>query len=297
MDITLRQLQAFIAVSKTGSFSSAAEMLHVTQPALTLMIKKLEHQLGVKLLERSVRGARLTTTGREFFPAVQRLVDELSEVVSNLTNYSMPRDGTVTLASIPSFSGYILPDLLARFSMEQPKIRVILKDAIPETRNIIDMVRTGALDFGIGPFSGGASELQFRKIMEDQLVVVARRDSTLAHQSEVQWVDLTSHPIIGLSYQSNIRMLVDDAFRNAGISKHPVSEVSLITTAIAMVRARMGVTVLPTTAVYNCNLEDLCMLRLIPTVSRPLGLIYRSMTSMTPAAARLFRYIADHLRV
>src|SRR5215218_6024458 len=100
MATTLRQLESFIAIARTGSFSAAARIVHVSQPALTAVIKNLEQQLGVALFERTPRGVTVTTAGRELLPTVDRLLTELNETLANVLSGTAPRGGTVTLACV-----------------------------------------------------------------------------------------------------------------------------------------------------------------------------------------------------
>jgi DNA-binding transcriptional LysR family regulator len=290
-NVTLRQLEAFIAVSKTSSFSAAARMLHVSQPALSSMIQTLERQLGAALFYREPQGSSLTTTGRELFPAVERLVAELNQTVASVLNYTTPRGGTVTIACIPSLSAAMLPPLISAFEKEFPRVRIVLKDAMTEARGISDMVRVGEVDYGIASPTADTADLEFRKLMDDDLVAFVPHSHPAAKGGSLRWMDLVSTPLIGMSYQSHWRLLVDQAFAQIGVSKRPHHEVSLITTAVGMVRAGLGVAVLPSTAAQVCNLEGVRVVQLTgPLISRPLGFLYRSMTALSPAAARFMSF-------
>jgi LysR family carnitine catabolism transcriptional activator len=294
MKVTLRQLDAFVAVANTRSFSQAAQSLHVTQPALTSMIQKLEAQLGVVLFARTRRGAELTTTARELLPDLQRTMGNLEAVISDIQGFTAPRGGTVTLASIPSLSTLIIPQLIARFEDAYPRIKVTLKDAMTENRSIHEMLRTGDIDYGIGSPSGEQDGLEFDLFMHDELVALVPDGHTMAARKTLRWTELAPFPLIGMSYQSNVRMLVDEAFAANGISKRPKREVSLISTAVGMVRAGLGVTVLPTTAIEVCNITGLKVLRLrSPRMLRPLGFLHQPTRNLSPAANVLLRFVKE----
>lgn len=294
MNVTFRQLTAFIEVASSRSFSQAAQALHVTQPALTAMIQKLEAQLGVVLFTRTRRGAELTTTGRELLPELQRILANLEVVIEDVRGAASPRGGTVTLACIPSLSNTWIPSLIARVEQAYPRIKVILKDAMTENRSIHEMLRTGDIDYGVGSPSVEQDGLEFDLLAHDELVAVVPQDHPLARRTLVRWSELAESPLIGMSYQSHVRMLVDEAFAANGISKRPKREVSLITTAIGMVQAGLGVSVLPTTAIEVCNVAGLKVLRLhAPRVRRPLGFLHLPTRSLSPAARLLLRFVKD----
>lgn len=292
MNVTLRQLEAFIAVAQTGSFSAAAKVIHISQPALTSMIQSLERHLGVSLFDRSSRGATMTTSGRELRPAIERLLVELNETIAGVLHSTSPRGGIVSLACIPSAAALFMPPLIATFRQHFPQVKIVMKDAMTENRGIVDMLRAGVIDFGVASPTPQAAELRFRLLFEDELVALVARVHPLAGRGAISWRDLIGLPLIGMSSESHVRQLTDQAFAKIGVSKHPYTEVSLITTAVGMARSGLGATILPSSAAQVCNLEDVAKLRILdPVVLRPLGFLYRSMTSLSPAAKHFMTFV------
>src|SRR5690606_26578303 len=107
---------------------------------------------------------------------------------------------------------------------------------------------------------------------------------------------LVSEPLIGMSQNSYIRQLTDGAFAKIGVSKHPYATASLITTAVGMARNGLGISILPDAAAKVCNLEGVALLRITePTITRPIGFLYRSMTSLSPAAKQFMRFVEEAL--
>jgi DNA-binding transcriptional LysR family regulator len=132
--------------------------------------------------------------------------------------------------------------------------------------------------------------------MDDDAVAFVPASFSWPHDGPLRWLDLVDIPLIGMSYQSHWRLLVDQAFAQIGVSKRPHVEVSLITTAVGMVRAGFGVAVLPSTAAGVCNLAGVRVLPLSgPIITRPLGFLYRSMTSLSPAATRFMAFAESAL--
>ena len=294
MGPTLKQLEAFVAIARTGSFSAAARIVHVSQPALTAVIKNLEQQLGVALFERTARGVTTTTAGRELLPTVDRLLTELNETLANVLSGTAPRGGTVTLACVPSAGSLFLPPLIASFNRQHPTVHIHLRDAMTESREIVRMVRSGDIDFGVASPMPDAAELQFRHLYDDELVAVLPASQVAPGQKEVTWNQLSALPLVGMASHSHVRLLVDQTFAAIGVSKRPVAEVSLITTAVGMARAGLGATVLPLRAARACDLTGVGALDLVePTVRRPIGFLYRSMAELSPAAQAFMKHAAE----
>lgn len=297
MNVTLKQLQAFVAIAHTRSFSAAAKVVHVSQPALTTMIKNLERHLGADLFDRDARGATLTITGRELLPGIERLMVELNETIAGVTHATLPRGGTVMVACIPSAAASFMPPLIASFRSLHPQIRVVLKDAMTENRGIVEMLRDGLIDFGVASPTDQARELQFRPLFDDELVALVSVSHPLGFRSSVDWQDLIASPLIGMSPESHVRQLTDSGFEKIGVSKPPYTEVSLITTAVGMARHQLGVTVLPSSAANVCDLEDVKVLKLEnPVITRRLGFLYKSMTALSPAARSFMSFVEAETR-
>ena len=135
MNITLRQVRAFVVVARFSSFTRAADLLHLTQPALTVQIRQLEQALGVKLFDRSTRAVELTRTGRELLPVLERLLGEFDAVVVSTREMATMRYGTVRMAALPSVAATVLPPLIARFKQRHPHIRITVRDSVGERIN------------------------------------------------------------------------------------------------------------------------------------------------------------------
>src|ERR671938_1927365 len=120
IDLNLRQLQSFVTVARLGSFTRAARLLHLSQPALTKQIRQLEETLGVRLLDRTTRAVEPTHIGKELAPVVDQLLRELEAVVVNTKELATKSRGVVRVAALPSIASTILPATVARFQGRYP---------------------------------------------------------------------------------------------------------------------------------------------------------------------------------
>src|SRR5512132_793945 len=115
MNVTLRQLRAFVNVAQFGVFTAAAERLHVTQSALSVMIRGLETELGLRLFDRTTRMVELTDAGREFYPIAEKTLEDLSSAVAHSRELADIKRGRVTIAATTLISSILLPRAVARF--------------------------------------------------------------------------------------------------------------------------------------------------------------------------------------
>src|SRR5215813_424397 len=170
IDLNLRQMQSFITVARLGSFTRAAHLLHLSQPALTKQIRQLEETLGVRLLDRNTRMVGLTRIGKELAPVVDQLLREIEAVVVNTKELAEKSRGVIRVAALPSISSTILPRAVARFKKSYPGISLVLKDVL--AGRLVTMVKTEEVDFGIGSLNGTDPEVRFTPFLTDRIVVV-----------------------------------------------------------------------------------------------------------------------------
>ena len=152
INLSLHQLEAFVGVARYGGFTRAAERLFTSQPGLTLLIRQLEEELQVRLFDRTTRRVELTSAGLELLPVAERVFAELELTVQNLRDLGNVRRGRVVVAALPSLSATLLPQALALFNTQYPDVKVLLRDGA--AGEIVEMVRAGHADFGVGTFGG-----------------------------------------------------------------------------------------------------------------------------------------------
>lgn len=283
MNLNLRHLEAFAAVARLRSFTKAARALHVSQPSFTVQIKQLEEELGVRLLDRNTRSVSLTQIGQELVPVVERLLRELEDIVASTRALSSRSVGSVTIAALPSVSSTLLPTVIAKFRQQHPGVRFRLRDAVGN--RIIDLVTSDAVDFGVGSVEAGDVDIEFTALFTDSMSAIFPA-SRFRRKKSISLRELASESLILTDPESTVRHIVDHAFALLGIPVIPVQEVSYMATAIGMVKAGLGVAILPSSAL---ELDELRSLKAVPIDSnelkRTVGIIQRRHRSLSPAAA------------
>lgn len=286
MNFDLNDLLAFRAVAELGSFRQAADSVHISQPAFSRRIDKLEQALGTKLLERTTRRVSLTAAGRDFDRQLRPILDALDATLLGIRGVAATHMGEVRLACIPSAVNYFVTDVIRIFHERYPKIKVKIMD--DHANKVLLAVAQGEADLGLTFIGSQEDDVEFAPLLQEQYVAACRRDHPLARQTQVRWADLAEHDYITVSKTSGNRLLLDQAL--AFLPKQPRSlyETQHGTTMIGLVEAGLGVAALPAMAMPQDNHPLLVSIPLVdPVVTRKLGLIRRRGATLSPAAQQL----------
>lgn len=283
MNVTLKQVRAFLAVAQVGSFTGAASRLHLTQSAVSVLISELELVFGLRLFDRTTRLVQLTEAGREFQPVAQRVLAELEGAISSSRELAAQKRGRVAIAATPLMSSLLLPGAIARYAEIQPGVSVVLHDTL--AGQIQPKVRDGEVDFGIGTFERSARELVAEPLMTDKLVLACPMDHPLASRRQVAWRELSGYPFIALTRDNSVGQLIKESLGGAGVDIHPAYEVAHLWTVVGMVDAGLGVAVLPSYANPIAQLYRIRIARLVePSVRRETSFLTRRGLALSPAA-------------
>ena len=295
MNVTLKHLQAFVAVAQEGSFTRAARRLALSQPALTIQINHFEEELGVRLFDRTTRRVLLTDNGAEFLPTAERLLEDVHSAIAEVRDVAARRRGRVGVATLPSIAVKLMPDMIGAFRRDYPGVSVHLLDA--NASGVQARVRRKEVDFGLASQWQLDEDLQFEPVMRDPFRVVCRRDHPLAAgDGPLTWADLADQDFLGLAPDTGIRPLIEAIADLPASVRQPPVEVSNIATLEGMLTAGLGVSVLPELALPSDPDGRLTSRPLHgPALSRELCLITRRGRSLSPAAQSLRDLIVSRL--
>jgi DNA-binding transcriptional LysR family regulator len=294
MNVSLRQLRAFIAVARTGSFTGAAESLHVTQSALSGLIKEMEQTLGVQLFDRTTRRLQLSEVGREFYPLVDKLVLELDGALGEINNLKALKKGMVRIAVPQLIACTLLPQVIAGYRQRHPDVQVKLVDCSVES--VVARVLSGEVDIGLGPERHLTSGIEATPLFEMPFMLVFPKGHPLESRRRVRWTDAVGFPFITLQGQFAERLALDLHAGLRDVTLNPSNEVTFMTTALAMVSAGLGVTAcLP----YAESLVKLYRLQMRPLhdpeVRRKFFVFARHGRSPSPAAQSFVSFLLDYV--
>jgi DNA-binding transcriptional LysR family regulator len=286
MNFDLADLRAFIAVADLGSFSAAAQSLHLSQPALSRRVEKLEQALGRKLFERTTRKVELNAMGRSFMPRARHVLNELENALIGMTELSDRLQGQVTVACVPSAVGAFIAKGLGDFHRQFPRIRVNLIDE--SAPNVLLAVSRAEADFGISYLGTQEPDLEFDPLIEEDFVLACKTDHALAGKSSVTWTEMAQYECVMLATGSGNRMLIDQALalRHASSGQTAWScEVRHVPALISLIEAGVGIGAVPRFAIPADGKTGLITVPLIdPPVVRMMGVIRRRGRPLSPAA-------------
>ncbi|MDO8248260.1 MAG: LysR family transcriptional regulator [Rhodoferax sp.] len=291
INFDLQQLQAFVAVAERGSFRAAADEIHLSAPALSRRIDKLETILGARLFNRTTRAVELTSLGRVFLERARAALDDLETAMLGISDIAASRSGRVTVACVPSAAIHFLPSVLSSFSEHYPLIRIRVMDEAAGL--VLASVVAGESDFGISFMGSQVPGVDFDPIHTDPFVLAMRREHAWAKRKTLAWSELDRERLIAVARTSGNRQLLDDALAKAGISPSYRFEVSHIATLLGMVEAGLGLAAVPRLALAPAHPTLVGVALRQPAVSRVLGLTTRHGATLR-APAKMFY---DYLRV
>lgn len=286
MNFDLRQIRAFLAVAECGSFTRAAGRLNLSQPALTVQIRKLEQELRLRLFDRDTRNLALTRAGTDLVAPLRRILYELDGTLTEARELDALKRGMVRLAALPSFASGVLPEIIAAFRSERPQIDFMIRDVIAS--GVERLVLDGEVDIGLigGPIREPAVEVLLTS--SDHMHVVFPAGHALEGSACVDLAEIARHPLILMDAATSVRRVVDAAFAEAGITPSRSAEVIYMTSAVGMVRAGLGVAILPGSAMEVRAVASLRSRRIeAASLTRSIAVIKRRGRSL-PKASALF---------
>lgn len=287
MNFDLNDLLAFRAVVELGNFRKAAESVHLSQPAFSRRIDKLEQALGARLLERTTRRVELTTVGRDFDRQIRSILDALDSTLLSIRGVAATRMGEVTVACVPSAVNYFLTSVIREYHERYPRIRVKIID--DSANQVLLAVANGEADFGLNFIGAQENDVEFKSLLEEQFVAACRRDHPLARKKQVSWSELADHDYITVGKSSGNRLLLDQALTGLKDQPHSMYETQHGTTMVGLVEAGLGIAAVPAMAMPGPDHPLLVSVPLVdPVVKRKMGLIKRRSRVLTPAAQQLY---------
>lgn len=251
-----KDLQTFVELANSASFTLAAENLHVTQSALSKRIADLELKLGVKLFDRTTRRLHLTVEGREFREMAEAILEQVRRSVSDLRQMAKGERGRLWMTAAPHLSSTLIPPVLAAFSARNPLVQIEYYDC--RRKDMIRYIRTGSAEFGIiggmiGQDHNFPAEFETTRILqvEQQMSVGFSPGHPLEEADVIRWEDLTPYKLISLRSSGGLGHMYKVVTQNMQVDLQKAIEVSIITTAMGMASNGLGIVIFPSYVVEN----------------------------------------------
>ena len=235
----LRQLEYFQMVSRLKNITRAAQRLRVSQPNITVAIKKLEAELGVQLFDRSQKQLTLTPEGKVFLKRIELALRNIEDAVLEVNDYKHLQKGTIKIGIPPMMGAYLFPKVFSGFRHLHPNLDVLLYEEGSLT--IREKLESDELDFGIIIVPESTPNLNVLKMSRNQLMVCVSKNSPLADKDEITPADIADADLIMLKEGAYSREVVQSKLSALKISPRTVLESSQIVTIKGLVAHQVGI--------------------------------------------------------
>jgi len=247
MDLDLRQVRSFMDVADLGSFSAAADKAGLTQPAISLHIRLLEKQLGVRLIERVGRRAQPTAAGRDFLIHARRIAEEVAHAIDTVAPHRDGVTGRLRIGTGATACIYLLPPVLGRIRQTMPGIDIVVQTG--NTQDILRLLEANTIDAAVVALPASGRSLDISDIHLDELVAVFPRGSVPA-ATILNAETLSTQPLL-LYEGGNTRKLVDQWFSTGGRTVQPAMELGSVEAIKKLAGAGLGLAIVPRMAMEH----------------------------------------------
>jgi LysR family carnitine catabolism transcriptional activator len=294
IDFTSRQLRAFLLVAQYRNFSRAAAALFITPSGLSLLIRELETQLGVRLFERTTRHVALTTSGTELLVVAQRNLQELDNTMSRIGRSIGETRPSFSLGAPTFWTASVLAQAIKEFRSRQSGFRLQLFDG--DTATIMPKVESGMLDMGLGFFFKHLPGIRQTPLFRFSLMVIRANTGNRFRRSSITWSALKDERIVALQSGLPLQQLVDRHLTKAGVVCQPTLVLNYLNSQIAMVGAEEGIAIVPSFTLPECRKRGLVTSRLTnPVVHLDLCQIRKGGKRFPPVAEEFTSFLQTYL--
>ncbi|MGO2507528.1 LysR family transcriptional regulator [Vibrio hibernica] len=276
MDVSYRQLKAFLILADTENFTQAAEQIHITQSALSQMMKKLALQMSTELFEKKSRKIILTDSGEVLYQEARLIVNRLDKLVQNNKNRNHGYNKSLVVSSLYTICASLAPKTFGELKIRYPDFTFRLIEERMD--DITQSVLEHRADIGIN-IDPHHPDLKFELLYRDHLRLACRHDHPLSKQKEVSWEQAHKYATIGVSPGNSLRNLANEAFERIGLSYNPELSAAHTSTLIGMIQNGLGTSILSSTIEKLTHAEDVIFIPIVkPIQYRHIGIITRKET-------------------
>ncbi|MCE6963475.1 LysR family transcriptional regulator [Enterobacter sp. MW07] len=284
--LNLAHLATFRLVIQRGSFSAAADVLGISQPAVSLQIRQLEHFLRSRLLERTGRGVKATAAGLALLTHGERIEQVVEETLRSLDAFSHEVSGTVSLGTGATACIHLLPPLLQQLRETYPLLKVGVTTG--NTPGVVRAIEENRLDLGLVTMPVSGRGLEITPILDEEFVCISAQEE----ECEPTPDSLHTLPLIAFESGSGTRALIDGWFQASGLQPEPAMQLGSIEAIKRMVRAGLGYSIVPRMAVEQvADRVGLCVLSLTPVLHRQLAIVMRQDKILSKGISGLIRLL------
>ena len=244
----IAQLEAFLEATRRSSFRRAAEALHLAQPSLSARVHALEAEMDTPLFHCMGRGVRLTETGKAFLPFAERAMETLRQGRDVVDSARRSEGGVLNLASARVIGTYILPDILGRFRLEHPDVKVHI--SVGRSSEVLQMVTDEEVHLGLARTLNHPDVVTMH-LYEEEVFLATSPSHPFAIRGEASIYEVALEPLILYDRDSSYFVLIDQVCRAAGIVPRVEMTLDSIEATKHLVELGMGISFLPHSGVRH----------------------------------------------
>lgn len=235
----LRQLRAFVAVARSGSFTRAAETLHIVQPAVSISIRKLEEELELTLLNRQDKRISLTAEGETFLQHAERILDNCAAAEVEMAELRGLLRGEVRIGITPMMSSYYFPRIIRDFRRRYPELRVSVSGE--GAARIQRQIASGEIDMGVIAGQNVPEGLESQKFLREEIVACVPLDHPMAGRKSLSLEEFMGEPLILFKQGYYMRELMDQLIAARELKPEVVFETNLFSLVRSLIKEGLGV--------------------------------------------------------
>ena len=290
----IEQLQYFKTVATLQHMTRAAEVLSISQPALSKSIANIEQVLGVPLFDREGRSIYLNRFGQLFLYSVNKILDEYERIREEFEDIIKPGSGEVSFGFIHSLGMEVVPELIAAVSDKYPNMQFSLTQAT--SLNLLKRLEEGAIDLCLTQkIKSKVIEVTTEELFVEELFVIVPSTHPLAKRTTIRLEEIKSEPFIAIKKGNSLRQLVDEVFLNEGIELNTTFAAEEMHTVAGFVSAGMGVSLIPN--IKGLDEYNVKRLKVDPPCYRSVGVSWATNRYLPPAAIEFKQYLIEYFQM
>ena len=293
MDV--RQLEYFVEVARQKNFRKAADVLFISQPAISKAIKDLEGELGVALLYRNTKSVELTDNGQAILEQAQQIISSFQNIRAQLEEVSKLRTGKINIGLPPITGVTAMAHVLGAFKNEYPNIEIILHEF--GSKKIEQLIQEGLLDVGIICMSEKNDQIyDMIRLVRDPLQIIVDKKHQLAQKEIISYSDLVHEHLVLYNSDFSLHDMIMERFREEGVNPHVIFKTSQRELMTQTVAAGLGVAMLPSKICASLDSDNITSIPIAnPQLYLQLALAWKKDRYMSHALRELLSYTTENL--
>jgi DNA-binding transcriptional LysR family regulator len=291
------KLKVFCTVAETKSFSKASEIIHLTQPAVSLQIQALEELYETKLFDRSSSSVTLTKAGEVLYKYAKNILSLYADAEKQIGELTGLVKGSIGIGASTTIGNNLLPSVISDFKKTRPKIKVHMR--VGNTKRIIDLLNSGNIDFGLVEGDVSKQKIKSEPLIEDELVVIVPSFHVWAKRKDISMLEIIKEPIIFREEGSGTRQIIEKYLSSHGISIQNMKITTVLGSTVAIkeaVESGLGISIVSRWSVRKERKYDTLKLLSIKEekIMRDFSLIFSKNTVPTHAVDEFLSYLRSY---